>query len=197
MGRRFDHLNWERLLSPARLALLPPGAFLDAVGVCAGSTVADIGAGPGYFTRALAERVGDQGRVIALDVSPEMVRRLEAADLPPQVEVRLSQENCLPVESGSVDLALLAFVLHELSDPVEFLREVRRTLAPGGQLVLLEWVPQEEMMGPPLEERVTSTWAAEVLAQSGLRTVSVDLANGSNYYLVAVAGEALPVGSLG
>lgn len=193
MGRRFDPDNWERLLSPERLALLPPGPFLDRIGVPAGSTVADVGAGPGYFTRALAERVGERGRVIALDVSPEMVRRLEAAGLPPQVEVRLSEENRLPVESGSVDLALLAFVLHELSDPAAFLQDLARILAPGGRLVLLEWVPQVEPMGPPLEERVTSTWAARVLAESGLRTVNADLANGSNYYLVAVVDLDGPV----
>ena len=74
--RKFDPAKWQRLLPPERRALLDPGAFLDVIAVAPGSTVADIGAGPGFFTAPLAERVGPAGHVVALDVSPAMIERL-------------------------------------------------------------------------------------------------------------------------
>ena len=75
-----------------------------------------------------------------MDIAPEMIRLLRDRDLPAQVEIRLSGENRLPIAHGAVDLALLAFVLHELEAPDAFLQEVRRVLRPRGRLVVLEWV---------------------------------------------------------
>lgn len=187
-ARKFDPANWARLVSPERRALLDPELFLARLAIAAGSTVADLGAGPGFFTEALADRVGAEGRVLALDVSEEMVEVLRSRPLPSQVEVRQSEENRLPVEDGTVDLALLAFVLHELHDPARFLAEVRRILAPGGRLVVLEWVPQVEAMGPPLAERLAPERSERILADAGFAVVEQGMANASNYYLVTSAG---------
>jgi ubiquinone/menaquinone biosynthesis C-methylase UbiE len=187
--RKFDPARWERLLSEERRALLDPEAFLDSIGVEPGSVTADLGAGPGFFTEPLAHRVGAQGTVYAVDISPEMVRRLRDRDLPDQVKVLLSGENRLPVDDQAVDLALLAFVLHELDEPVRFLTEARRVLKPSGRLVVLEWVPQEEAMGPPVHERMSEEESEEILRAGGFRIGSRGLANGSNYFLVAHLGS--------
>lgn len=183
--RKFDPANWQRLLSPERRALLDPGAFLDLIAVAPGSTVADIGAGPGFFTAPLAERVGPTGRVIALDVSPAMVERLREQPLPPHVDVRVSREHSLPVDPGTVDVALLAFVLHELEDAPRLLADVRRILAPAGRLVVLEWVPRDEPMGPPRHERISASDAARALTRSGFVVAQQGSVNPSNYFLVA------------
>lgn len=185
MAKKFNPERWERLLSTERRALLDPDTFLKRLEVRPGATVADLGAGPGFFTVPLAQCVGPHGKVYAVDVSPEMVRRLQDRSLPPQVEVKLSGENRLPIPDASVDLALLAFVLHELEDPRAFLGEVSRILKPGGELVVLEWVPQEEELGPPLEDRLSAEECAEILASAGFRVASRWDANASNYYLVA------------
>ena len=146
MGHKFDAAHWERLLSGERRALLEPGAFIRRLAIPSGAVVADLGAGPGFFTDALADAVGPSGQVHALDVSPDMIEVLRRRDLPPQVTARLSEENRTPLPDASVDLALLAFVLHELDAPLAFLTEARRVLRPGGRLVVLEWVPQVEAM---------------------------------------------------
>ena len=190
MTRKFDPEKWERLLSAERRALLDPGAFLDSIGVEAGSTAADLGAGPGFFTGPLAQRVGPGGTVYAVDISPEMVRLLQDQALPGQVKVLLSGENRLPIPDGSVDLALLAFVLHELGEPAQFLTEAKRMLKPSGRLIVLEWVPQEEPMGPPVHERIAEEESRRILASSGFRAEMGALANRSNYYLVAHAQDA-------
>lgn len=184
LPRKFDPDHWQRLLSPERRALLDPGAFLDKLAIAPGTTVADIGAGPGFFTAPLAERVGPTGRVIALDVSPAMVQRLRERSLPPHVEVRLSDEHALPLGDAKVDVALLAFVLHELDDAPRLLAEVRRILAPRGRLVVLEWVPQDEPMGPPSHERIAAPDAARLLTGNGFAVEEQGLVNSSNYFLV-------------
>ena len=193
MGKKFSPERWERLLGSERRVLLDPDAFLERLDVRSGATVADLGAGPGFFTVPLAQRVGPRGKVYAVDVSPEMVRRLQDRSLPPQVEVKLSGENRLPIPDASVDLALLAFVLHELEDPRAFLDEVSRILKPGGELVVLEWVPQEEELGPPLADRVSADEGAEILTFAGFRVASGRDANASNYYLVAHPATATTV----
>jgi ubiquinone/menaquinone biosynthesis C-methylase UbiE len=185
MTRKFDPENWQRLVSPERYALLDPRAFLQRIGVARGSTVADLGAGPGFFTLPLAEEVGPRGKVFAVDAAPQMLERLRERGLPAQVEAVLGGEDGLPLPDCSVALALLAFVLHELEDPLGFLNEVRRVLQPGGRLVVLEWVPHEEELGPPLPERLPRDAAAAMLTEGGFRVAEEDDANRSNYFLIA------------
>ena len=185
MAHKFKPQNWERLLSASRRALLNPDRFLALLDIPPGSVVADLGAGPGFFTVPLARCVGPSGRVHALDVSSEMVEHLNAQHLPPQVEVLLSGETTLPLETASIDLALLAFVLHELDHPQAFLMEVRRIIKPSGRLVVLEWVPQVEELGPPIGERISADVSARTLSDAGFVVSTTGIANASNYYHVA------------
>jgi ubiquinone/menaquinone biosynthesis C-methylase UbiE len=184
MGHKFKPANWERLLGKERHALLDPVAFVRGLGIAPGATVADIGAGPGFFTGPLADAVGGSGRVHALDVSPEMVALLHRQERAPQVTAHLSEESRLPLPDASVDLALLAFVFHELDSPLEFLEEGRRILRARGRLAVLEWVPQEEAMGPPVSERVSVDVTRAALERAGLEVVDDGLANASNYYVI-------------
>lgn len=184
-GHRFPTERWARLVSEERRALLNPDHFVDRLGVRVGSTVADLGAGPGFFTIPLAERVGPAGRVYAVDVSPEMIRVLRERGLPPQVHAAVSEENGFPIADGIVDVALLAFVLHELSNPAAFLADVKRILAPGGRFVVLEWIPKTEELGPPLHERLSVEASTRILSEGGFDVVEQGDANASNYFLVA------------
>lgn len=184
MGK-FKPENWQRLVSEERRAHLPPDVLLDAIGVEEGSTVADIGAGPGYFTLPLVERVGATGRVYALDVQPEMIEVLHGRDLPPQVRVVRSGESELPLEDASVDLALVAFVYHEVEDPRAFLAEAGRVLRPGGRLVVAEWEPREEEIGPPLHERLPREVVERGLREGEFAIVERGRHDSSVYYVVA------------
>ena len=112
--------------------------------------MADVGAGSGYCTVRLAERVGPTGRVFAADIQPEMLDLLRArvtrARLD-QVELVRSTETDPGLPEGLCDLVLMVDVYHELARPQEVLRKLRASLKPGGRLVLIEfrkespWVP--------------------------------------------------------
>jgi ubiquinone/menaquinone biosynthesis C-methylase UbiE len=158
MPHRFDPAHADRLLSPERRQMQDPDAILDAIGVSPGVRLADVGCGPGFFTLPAAERVGDGGRVYALDVQPEMVARAEerAAEAGlGNVQAMLSKEFGLPLPDGAVDAALLANVLHESPDRVRFLSEIGRTLQPGGVIGVVDWLKEEMPMGPPLADRLS------------------------------------------
>ncbi|HET9682702.1 MAG TPA: methyltransferase domain-containing protein [Gemmatimonadaceae bacterium] len=184
-GHKFPAEKWERLVSPERQSLLVPDRLLEQFGVHEGMTVADLGAGPGFFTFPLATRVGAAGLVYATDISPEMLSVLESRGLPPQIRPILAGESRIPIPDGIVDLALLAFVLHELVHPEAFLHEVRRILRPTGRLVVLEWQRREEEMGPPMHERLSQVRSAALLAAGGFIVSEDGEANASQYYLVA------------
>lgn len=189
-GRKFPPEKWDRLLSPKRHAFLDPQRVIDRIGVAAGMHVADLGAGPGFFTLPLAERVGPAGSVDATDISREMLDAIRRRGAPPNVRLVQAEESRIPIADATVDLALLAFVLHELVHPVAFLREVRRILRPGGRLVVLEWIPQDDGMGPPAHERIAEHRSAELLAAGGFRVAERDDANTSQYLLIAGVADS-------
>jgi ubiquinone/menaquinone biosynthesis C-methylase UbiE len=119
-----------------------PDVALDALAIRRGSTVADIGAGVGYLTWRLAERVGPQGKVYANDIQAGMLKRLRdnmAARHITNVETVLGAEDDPKLPAEKIDLALLVDVYHEFSKPQEMLRKIRQSLTPDGRLVLLEY----------------------------------------------------------
>ena len=103
--------------------------------------VADLGCGTGRTSRALAPFVR---AVIAVDASPEMLgaARQRLHDVS-SVDLRAGALEALPVADASVDLALLVMVLHHVADPTAVLREARRILVTGGQLLVIDMQPHD------------------------------------------------------
>ena len=130
------------LVRPEREAEEAPDAALDAIGIARGATVADVGAGAGYITWRLAERVGRAGKVYANDIQPEMLdllRKNVAARYLTNVETVLGTEDDPKLPTGQIDLILLVDVYHEFSQPQKMLRKMRESLKSDGRLVLLEY----------------------------------------------------------
>jgi ubiquinone/menaquinone biosynthesis C-methylase UbiE len=130
-----------------------PDRALDAIGIREGMTVADIGAGVGYFTFRLAKRVGPSGKVYANDIQKGMLARL-GRHMKQQgvtnIELVLGSESDPKLPPGAVDLALLVDVYHEFSQPEAMLRAIARALKPDGRLVLLEY--RKEDPAVPIRE---------------------------------------------
>jgi ubiquinone/menaquinone biosynthesis C-methylase UbiE len=131
------------LASPLRKLMQDPARIL-APWVREGMTVLEPGPGMGFFTLELARQVGPRGRVVAVDLQPEMLaglrRRAERAGLAARVEARLARPTSLGIDdlAGKIDLVLAFAMVHELEDAEAFFREVRRALAPGGRILLAE-----------------------------------------------------------
>jgi ubiquinone/menaquinone biosynthesis C-methylase UbiE len=119
-----------------------PDKVIEALKIPRDATVADVGAGTGYFSLRIAKRLGPEGRVLATDVQPEMIRQLTAnakkAGLR-NVERILATPADAKLPAGKVDLALMVDVYHELQDPERTMAQIHRALKPNGRLVLVEY----------------------------------------------------------
>lgn len=132
----------EWLRRPDRDASEQPEKVLDALNIAEGATVADVGAGVGYFTWRLAKRVGPKGKVIAVDVQQKMLDRV-AEELKRRnitnVEMVLGGMRDPRLPDGAVDLELLVDAYHEFSEPEEMVSRLRKALKPDGRMVLVEY----------------------------------------------------------
>lgn len=106
-----------------------------------GMTALDVGCGVGYFSIPMAKIVGDQGKVIAVDLQQQMLdmlhRRAEKAGLASHIELHKCEENRLNIDVKA-DFALIFAMLHEVPDQHRLLSEVFGCLKPGGKLLLVE-----------------------------------------------------------
>ena len=107
-----------------------------------GMVVADIGAGTGYLARRMAPAVTPGGKVLAVDLQPEMVAMLQTMVRQSgltQIQPLLAAGDDVKLPTSSVDLAIMVDVYHELASPYEVLASIIRALKPGGQLVFVEY----------------------------------------------------------
>ncbi len=116
--------------------------LLANLGLKRGMTVCDMGCGNGYYTLKLAQMVGPEGRVLAVDIQPQMLEmlkeRAERAGLE-NIEPILGEVHDPKLPAGEVDLVLMVDVYHEFSHPEHMLAAIRESLAPGGVVVLTEY----------------------------------------------------------
>ena len=146
MGREIaqvmGHESAYWLERPQRVAEEQPDQLVSQLGLRRGQIVADIGAGTGYISRRLAQAVGLAGKVLAVDVQPEMIALLK------DLGARQGFTNIVPVlgevidpqlPTASVDLALLVDVYHEFNYPWEMMQGICRALKPGGRVVFVEY----------------------------------------------------------
>ncbi len=153
----FHAANAHRLEDPERQKAIPLGPILDAVGIPEGALVADIGAGTGYFARAIAERVGPGGHVHAVDLQDEMLAVLrEKLAAHPELPVTpvLARAESTPLPDDSFDLVFYGSVWHELDQPGLVLLEARRLVKTGGRIAIVDWRSDAPSPpGPPASHR--------------------------------------------
>ncbi len=113
-----------------------------ALGALRGETILDLGSGPGFLACELAEEVGATGRIIAVDISPEMNAlarsRAAASGLDDQIKIVDGDATLLPLADATVDAAIATQVIEYLADPDAALQELARVVRPGGRLVLID-----------------------------------------------------------
>jgi SAM-dependent methyltransferase len=153
-----------------------PETALDKIGVKPGMTVADVGAGVGYFTIRLAKRVGPKGKVYAIDVQPEMLAVLKdrlAKAKASNVVPLLGSETDPKLPANSFDLILMVDVYHELSQPQRMLQKMLAALKPDGHLVLLEYRKEDPHIPIRSEHKMSVAEAKAEVEAEGFRLESV------------------------
>jgi SAM-dependent methyltransferase len=127
--------------SPGRDERLQINRVMDALGIAPGKSVADIGAGSGWFTVRAAKRIGVDGRVYAVDINPEAVRYIGQRVKKEQIQnvkTILSKADDPLLPAGSVDAVLLLKTYHEVAQPVVLLRNLRAALRPGAKVGVID-----------------------------------------------------------
>ena len=176
-GPLFPPENLGLLEGPDRDAWQKPDQVMDALGIADGSTVADIGAGAGWFTIRLARRVGPNGTVYAQDVQRQMleaIRRRVSREGLLNVRARRATETDPNLPERAIDAILVVDVYPEVRDRVTFLRNLARALRPNGRIGIVNYKPGQGGPGPAPTEgvRVESASVEADARAAGLRVVA-------------------------
>jgi SAM-dependent methyltransferase len=146
MGREIaqvmGHEAADWLERPERDTEERPQVLIDQLKLKPGEIVADIGAGTGYFSRRLARKVGPIGKVLAVDIQPEMLtlltNRMATIGITNVVPI-LGTATDPKLPAASVDLVLMVDVYHEFDFPSEIMEALCRSVKPGGRVVFVEY----------------------------------------------------------
>lgn len=142
LAQPMSHVGANWLIRDSREEEERPDRSLEQLGLEPGMTVCDMGCGNGYWTLLMSREVGETGRVLAVDIQPEMLTKLRRR------AARAGVENVEPIlgniddpnlPAGEIDLVMMVDVYHEFSHPESMLWSIRRSLKPEGVIALLEY----------------------------------------------------------
>jgi len=141
----FDQLapTWDKELTPERLQCL--GKIIQELGIKPGDQVLDIGSGTGVLVPLLVAELGSEGKVVAMDISMEMLVQAQAKDFPPIVGFAQADVLAIPLADDSMDLAMCNSALPHFSDKDKALKEIARILRDNGRLVICHTMPREAL----------------------------------------------------
>jgi len=145
------------LEDPKRDEYQKPNEVVEALDLKPGETIADIGSGSGYFALRFAAHVRDEGRVLAVDIDPEMIRylnrRVRDAGVR-NVQTILAEPADPLLPDASVDRFVVVDTWHHIEKPLDYLARMKRILKPGGQVVMIDYHKRELPVGPPVEIKI-------------------------------------------
>lgn len=192
-GHHHDFSDVERFAAifdaPDRDEWQKPQELVELMGLEAGASVADLGAGTGYFLSHLSGAVGPDGFVIALDVEPEMVAHMEeriAREGLGNVRAQTIPTDDPGLEPGSLDAILIVDTWHHIADRSAYAAKLLRALKPGGAVWVVDFTP-DAPQGPPVEMRIAPEQTARELSEGGFTTALVDETLPHQYVVRAVA----------
>lgn len=177
-GRKIaDYMHYagaEWLIRDNREAEERASLVLENLGVKPGQVVCDMGCGNGFYSLSLAKLVGERGKVLAVDIQPEMLRLLQAR------AERESIKNIEPIlgtainpnlPDGKVDLILCVDVYHEFSHPEHMLAAMRKALSREGQVVLVEFRAEDPKVPIKALHKMTKEQVLKELPPNGFKLV--------------------------
>jgi ubiquinone/menaquinone biosynthesis C-methylase UbiE len=160
-----------KLEDPERERWQMPERVVDALGLRAGDVACDVGAGTGYLALRMARAVGPTGAVYAIDVDQRMIeeigKRIGESGLE-NVHPILShaKRGALPPRRCQVILTVNAF--HHFPDGAAYLKRLAGRLAPGGRIVIVDFLKKATPVGPPAEHRISRVEVATAARRAGL-----------------------------
>lgn len=164
--------QWRRWLDHGwRLWYRKPGEMVDQFGLTPRMTVLELGCGTGVFTVEIAQRLGEEGRLHVVELQETYIRqtqqRVNQAGVQGRVQFHHSGAYALPLETNSIDLAVIIATLAQIPERLVALAEVRRVLKPGARLLISEELPAPAYIPPPLMRRWLAMAGYRLVGQSG------------------------------
>lgn len=172
---------------PRRDTYQKPQEVLDALKIGPGEVIADIGAGSGYFTFPLARRVGERGKVYAVDVSPDMIlhlnRRIRDLRSTNVVSVLSDADDPL-LPSRSVDRFFFCDSWHHIENQPKYLSQIKKLLKPRGEIIMIDFQKKELPIGPPLKMKIAREDLIRQMNDNGFRLIHEHTFLPYQYFLV-------------
>jgi SAM-dependent methyltransferase len=198
--RLFPPENLGLLEAPDRDDWNKPDLIMDALGIADGHTVADLGAGGGWFTIRLARRVGPNGTVYAQDIQPQMIeainRRVQREGITNVRTVMGTPTD--PKLPTNLDAVLIVDAYHEMNDPARpevvrtLLSRLAAALKPQGRVGVVDFLPGGGGPGPAAEDRVSPDAVIAAAEEAGLALQTRDVVPPFQFLLVFVTAPAAP-----
>lgn len=183
-----DAERWSKVFDdPSRDAWQKPDTVIATLALKPGMTVADLGAGTGYFIGRLSRAVGANGLVLAVDPEPDMTRHLAE---------RAKKEgltNVLPVlglfddpllPRGQVDRVLIVDTYHHIDARRAYFGRMRSALAKGGQVAIVDFHKKPLPVGPPPEHKLERATVVEEMTGAGWRLAKESTDLPYQYFLI-------------
>ncbi len=177
----------QRWNAPERDQWQQPEAIIEAMGIEEGMTVADIGAGTGYFIPFLSEAVGENGTVIAVDVEESMLQFIEEMANEKgitNVETRLPGEGESGLDEASVDRILIVNTWHHIPNREEYSAHLRERLIDGGSVWNVDF-HEDSPAGPPPQHRLAPEVVVAEMEAGGFTAEVHELRLERQYIVVA------------
>jgi arsenite methyltransferase len=175
------------LEDPKRDAYQKPHEVLTALDIKQGEVIADVGAGSGYFTFRLAHHVGDNGKVYAIDVSPDMILHLNRRirDLKTMnVSSILADPDDPLLPERSVNRFFFSTSWHHIENHAKYLSHIKKMLKPGGEIVMIDFHKKELPVGPPMQMRIAREDLIKQMEGNGFRLAKEHTFLPHQYFLI-------------
>ncbi|MBI1748446.1 MAG: methyltransferase domain-containing protein [Acidobacteria bacterium] len=187
-GHLFPAERVEQLEAGERDVWQRPTEIMNALNIKDGDTVADIGAGGGYFTVKLARWVGERGTVYACDIQKKLidhiVQRIAKENLK-NVKTILGEPADPKLPRHSIDAALIVDVYHEVADSVAWLRAIKAGLKPTGRVAIVDFKKGlKEGPGPPDRDRLEEDVIIAEAQKAGLKLLRRETSFPYQYMLI-------------
>lgn len=167
-----------------------PEQNISHLGLKDGMKVADFGAGTGFYSKACSARVGYSGKVYAIEVQKDLVKKLES-------EIKhwgLSNVECIwgdierrggtKISDHSMDAVIISNVLFQTEDKLGLIDEAKRVLKKDGQILLIDWKDSFGGMGPTAQNVVSESMAKELFEKRGFKYEERISANDHHYGII-------------
>lgn len=169
------------LEDPSRDAWQKPHDVVMALALKSTDTVADIGAGTGYFARRFAHHAG---QVYAVDINKDLLA-VAAKGAPANLKTILADPDDPKLPAGGVDVIFLCDVLHHIEGRPAYYAKLRGALKPGGRIVIVDFYKKELPVGPPPAMKLSEAEVRQEFAAAGFRQAqSPSISLEYQYFLV-------------